>query len=63
MATMSGAQYIAEIFKSYGVTHVFFVPAIIHEGLMEMEKRGIKRILTHSEKAAAYMADGYARAS
>jgi len=63
MATMSGAQYIAEIFKSYGVTHVFFVPAIIHEGLMEMEKRGIKRILTHGEKAAAYMADGYARAS
>jgi len=63
MATMSGAQYIAEIFKGYGVTHVFFVPAIIHEGLMEMEKRGIKRILTHGEKAAAYMADGYARAS
>ncbi|KPK21495.1 MAG: hypothetical protein AMJ70_06965 [Dehalococcoidia bacterium SG8_51_3] len=60
---MSGAQYIAEIFKGYGVTHVFFVPAIIHEGLMEMEKRGIKRILTHGEKAAAYMADGYARAS
>lgn len=63
MVTMSGAQYIAETFKGYGVTHVFFVPAIIHEGLMEMEKRGIKRVLTHSEKAAAYMADGYARAS
>ncbi len=63
MVTMSGAQYIAETFKGYGVTHVFFVPAIIHEGLMEMEKRGIKRILTHGEKAAAYMADGYARAS
>jgi len=63
MATMSGAQYIADIFKGYGVTHVFFVPAILHEGLMEMEKRGIKRILTHGEKAAAYMADGYARAS
>lgn len=63
MATISGAQYIAEIFKCYDVTHVFFVPAIIHEGLMEMEKCGIKRILTHSEKAAAYMADGYARAS
>ena len=63
MVTMSGAQYIAETFKGYGVTHVFFVPAILHEGLMEMEKRGIKRILTHSEKAAAYMADGYARVS
>jgi len=63
MVTMSGAQYIAEIFKGYGVTHVFFVPAILHQGLMEMEKQGIKRILTHSEKAAAYMADGYSRAS
>ncbi len=63
MVTISGAQYIAETFKGYGVTHVFFVPAILHEGLMEMEKRGIKRILTHGEKAAAYMADGYARAS
>ena len=60
---MSGAQYIAEIFQGYGVSHVFFVPAILHEGLMEMEKHGIKRILTHSEKAAAYMADGYARVS
>jgi len=63
MAMMSGAQYIADTFAGYGVTHVFFVPAILHEGLMEMEKRGIKRILPHSEKAAAYMADGYARAS
>ncbi|MQY73571.1 MAG: thiamine pyrophosphate-binding protein [Dehalococcoidia bacterium] len=60
---MSGAQYIARIFQGYGVSHVFFVPAVLHEGLMEMEKHGIKRILTHSEKAAAYMADGYARVS
>ena len=28
-----------------------------------MEKVGIRRIMTHSEKAAAYMADGYARAA
>jgi len=28
---------------------------------MEMEKLGIKRIQTHGEKAAAYMADAYAR--
>jgi hypothetical protein len=26
-------------------------------------KLGIRRVLTHSEKAAAYMADGYARIS
>ena len=29
--------------------------------LMEMETLGIERIQTHGEKAAAYMADAYAR--
>jgi acetolactate synthase-1/2/3 large subunit len=60
---MSGARFIAETFKGYGVTHVFFVEAILRKGLVEMETLGINRVLTHSEKAAAYMADGYARVS
>jgi acetolactate synthase-1/2/3 large subunit len=43
---------------------VFFVPTILSQTLYEMERRtGIARILTHGEKAAAYMADGYARAT
>lgn len=54
---------MAETFKGYGVTHVFFVEAILRRTLVEMEALGIRRILTHSEKAAAYMADGYARMS
>lgn len=29
----------------------------------EMDKVGVKRVVTHGEKAAAYMAYGYARAS
>ena len=60
---MSGARFMAETFKGYGVTHVFFVEAILRRTLVEMEALGIRRILTHSEKAAAYMADGYARMS
>jgi acetolactate synthase-1/2/3 large subunit len=60
---MSGGRFIAETFKGYGVTHVFFVEAIARLALVEMEALGIERILTHSEKAAAYMADGYARVS
>ena len=60
---MSGGRFIAETFKGYGVTHVFFVEAIARLALVEMEVLGIKRILAHSEKAAAYMADGYARVS
>jgi acetolactate synthase-1/2/3 large subunit len=63
MPKITGAQWIAETFSGYGVTHVFHVPAILRAALVEMEKWGIRRILTHSEKAAAYMADGYARAS
>jgi acetolactate synthase-1/2/3 large subunit len=59
---MSGARFLAETLKGYGITHVFFVEAILRRTLLEMEALGIRRILTHSEKAAAYMADGYARA-
>src|SRR4051812_16762757 len=64
MARMTGAQALADMLHGYGVTHVFMVPAILRRTMAEMERRsaGIKRIHTHGEKAAAYMADGYARA-
>ncbi len=61
-AKMSGAEYIARTVAAYGISHVFYVEAILRRTLVEMERLGIKRVLTHSEKAAAYMADGYARA-
>jgi acetolactate synthase-1/2/3 large subunit len=53
---------VAEVFKGHGITHVFFVPTILMDALAEMDSLGIRKILTHGEKAAAYMADGYARA-
>jgi acetolactate synthase-1/2/3 large subunit len=58
---MTGARYLAETMKGYGVTHAFYMPMIVTKALVEMEKVGIRRIMTHGEKAAAYMADGYAR--
>ena len=61
MPRMTGARFLAETLRDYGVTHVFFVPAIIRRALMEMEDVGIKRIISHGEKSAAYMADAYAR--
>lgn len=62
MPPMTGARYLAETLQGYGVTHVFFVPAMLSHTLAEMERStDIKRILVHSEIAAAYMADGYAR--
>ena len=63
MPKMTGARFIAETLAGYGVSHVFFVPSILGKALVEMEKLDISRIVTHGEKAAAYMADGYARAS
>src|SRR5262247_2942427 len=61
---MSGAECMADLLAGYGVTHVFMVPAVLRRTFAEMERRTkIKRIHTHGEKSAAYMADGYARAS
>jgi acetolactate synthase I/II/III large subunit len=60
----SGAQVLAEMLDSYGVTHLFMVPAILRRTMVELERRTrIARLHVHGEKAAAYMADGYARAS
>ena len=61
MTKMTGARFIAETFRGYGVTHVFFMPVIIPAAMMEIERVGIKRVMAHGEKAAVYMADGYAR--
>ena len=61
---MTGAECLADMLKGYGVTHVFMVPAVLRRTFAEMERRTeIKRIHCHGEKSAAYMADGYARAS
>ena len=63
MALMTGSRFFAEAMQAYGVTHIFFVPTMLLPALAEMEDMNIRRVTTHGEKAAAYMADGYARAS
>ena len=63
MARMTGNRYFAEAVHAADITHVFFVPTIMLPAMAEMEDMGIRRVVTHGEKAAAYMADGYARAS
>jgi acetolactate synthase I/II/III large subunit len=60
---MTGAQCFAEMMQGYDVSHIFFVPAFMLKAFAEMEDRPIRRVMVHGEKAAAYMADGYARAS
>lgn len=63
MPSMTGHRFIAETLHGYDVTSVFHVPYILDGTLVELERLGIRRVLCHSEKAAAYMADGYARAT
>jgi acetolactate synthase I/II/III large subunit len=63
MPEMSGSRFFAETVQGYGVSHLFFVPTILTPALAAMEGMPITRVMTHGEKAAAYMADGYARAA
>ncbi|MBM3558514.1 MAG: thiamine pyrophosphate-binding protein [Alphaproteobacteria bacterium] len=61
--TTTGAEYLARALTGYGVDHVFYVPTVLLRTMALLEAESTRRILAHSEKAAAYMADGYARAT
>ncbi len=63
MPKMTGNRYFAEAMRGYGVSHLFYVNSIVGKAMNEMDNLGVKRVVTHGEKAAAYMADAYARAS
>jgi acetolactate synthase I/II/III large subunit len=60
---MRASEHVAEQLQRYGATHFFQVPVILPELMKELVERGVQPIVTHGEKAAAYMADGYARVS
>ncbi len=62
MTATNGNAYLAEALKAYGLTHVFMVPTVAVPALAHLDRIGVSGITTHGEKAAAYMADGYARA-
>jgi len=62
--TTTGARILAEMLDGYGVTHLFHVPAVLRRTMVELERHSsIARVRPHGEKPAAYMADGFARAS
>jgi len=58
---MTGAEWLARTIAESEVSHVFWVDAVLRRTLVELGTLGVSRVLAHSEKAAAYMADGYAR--
>lgn len=60
-AATNGAEWLARALASTGMSHVFFVESTLRRTLLQLEDLGVTPILAHSEKAATYMADGYAR--
>ena len=60
-AAMNGAEWLARALAGTGMSHVFFVESVMRRTLLQLSDLGVKPMLAHSEKAAAYMADGYAR--
>jgi len=63
MQRLRGQEFLAELVRRSGVKAVFFVPTFLYPTLVELAQDPVKRVLCHSEKAAGYMADGYAQAS
>lgn len=61
--SIKGYQYIASTLAGYGVTHVFYIEAMLRIALRELNELGVRGIMAHTENAAGYMADGYARIS
>ncbi|HJN92750.1 MAG TPA: thiamine pyrophosphate-binding protein, partial [Dehalococcoidia bacterium] len=61
--TKKGHELLANTFLRASTKAVFFVPTFLYPTLVELAESDCKRVLAHSEKAAAYMADGYAQAS
>src|SRR5579872_7117841 len=59
--TLNGAEWLAKALAGTGMSHVFFVESTLRRTLLQLADNGVKPVLAHSEKAAAYMADGYAR--
>ncbi|HEV7455367.1 MAG TPA: thiamine pyrophosphate-binding protein [Roseococcus sp.] len=58
---MEGAEWLARSLRGSGVSHFFFVDAVLRRTLLALERVGVQPVLAHAEKSAAYMADGYAR--
>jgi acetolactate synthase-1/2/3 large subunit len=64
--TLSGAEAVVELLRAHGVEVIFGLcgdtSLPLYDALARLH-HGMKHVLTHDERHAAYMADGYARVS
>lgn len=64
MAKMTGAKAVVEVLRQEGIRHVFHLPGSqIIDILDEIYQSPIRAIMARHEQGAAFMAEGYARAS
>src|ERR1039457_7150100 len=63
MPKKTGGRGFAGIIGGHGGLALFFLAGLMAKALAEMEDMPIRRVMVHGEKSAAYMADGFARAS
>ena len=64
MGRISGARAVVEVFREENIRHVFHLPGSqIIDILDEIYQSPIRAIMTRHEQGAAFMADGYARAT
>jgi len=65
MASHTGGEWVVEALRAEGVRHVFGIPGVhnltIYDALLRQS--AITHVLARHEAGAAFMADGYARAS
>jgi acetolactate synthase-1/2/3 large subunit len=65
MATRTGGDWVVEALRAEGVRHVFGIPGVhnlpVYDALLRQS--AITHVLARHEAGAAFMADGYARAS
>lgn len=65
MTLRTGGEWVVEALRANGVRHVFGIPGIhnlpVYDALLR--QRDIVHVLARHEAGAAFMADGYARAS
>jgi acetolactate synthase-1/2/3 large subunit len=60
---MLAQEALATMLVQYGATHFFHVPVFGWNAMKRLTALGATPVVAHDEKAAAYMADGYARIS
>jgi acetolactate synthase-1/2/3 large subunit len=61
----TGGEWVVEVLRAEGVRHVFGLPGVHNLAIYDalISQRDITHILSRHEQGAAFMADGYARAS